>query len=671
MDNNFNNETNDNNPINSGFEAPDANNPLNIEFEEPYVQAPSASTTLASAKPKKSRKWLIPTIASLGVAIAACVCCVLFIPQVNNFFKINTQSPTSYYKDVEKAAIEDQTEENAENLKKMTTALSQVTSNLATADDITNMFGMTSSIAPNTAAFSGVTITLNDEFKDYVKSYIAKDGGMSSTLASEFINSFDSITIDNITMISDKNQISTDLSITLNKTKIISVNLIVDLKDYVVYFSVPELTDTVFSIKIPQRVINEFKDDFEENSAMLKEIFGQFDAGVQYLDENNEELAEFIEKYAIIIVDSFDGAELSKSKEVDVNDVTVEYTEIVIKVDQKMAADIAKNVMEELKDDEFAIGFANAIGISKDEYNKTISDILEEAAAVDSDKNSDATVDLYTYVNNKGEIVGRGIAANGDVVTYVTYEKDDECQFQLTITETNCEFIVRGKSTGKDSKSGKVILESQVDDDKISFTCEFTNVQMVNEDLGYCTGIFALTTTYPELEPFELIFKLDADKTTQNITIDLLYNDMKTITLDFSVGQGEYKEIKLPGNTFELKEELNGEVLIPELRKINLVALKSNLKNAMNSETISSTIDTYFAQYGLDAMDGDMTDEEVTNLVKTIATLTGVDDEYYEDTTIEEIETEVEKEYEDVDDERTGDDGDPSQFMDFYYNGPN
>ena len=72
MDNNFNNETNDNNPINSGFEAPDANNPLNIEFEEPYVQAPSASTTLASAKPKKSRKWLIPTIASLGVAIEGC-----------------------------------------------------------------------------------------------------------------------------------------------------------------------------------------------------------------------------------------------------------------------------------------------------------------------------------------------------------------------------------------------------------------------------------------------------------------------------------------------------------------------------------------------------------------------------------------------------------------------
>ena len=94
MDNNFNNfneETNEvKENINSGFESPSSDNPLNLEFEEPYVQTATSSSVsnLATVKPKKSRKWLVPTLAGLGVAIVACVCSVLFIPQVNNFFKL-------------------------------------------------------------------------------------------------------------------------------------------------------------------------------------------------------------------------------------------------------------------------------------------------------------------------------------------------------------------------------------------------------------------------------------------------------------------------------------------------------------------------------------------------------------------------------------------------------
>lgn len=673
MDNNFNNENNDNQNLYSGFESPSADNPLNLEFEEPYVQSNVTSTAaenLATVKPKKTRKWLVPTLAGLGVAIVACVCCVLFIPQVNNFFKLNTQDPTSYYQDVEKDTIKNSIEENADNIKGMTAALSQVTGELAAASDINTLYA---NLSENAAAFTGIKLTVNDGFKDFVKAYMDTDGGVASELSTELFNSFNSISIDGVTMANDKQQMSMDLSIALNETTIISANMILDLKNYTVYFAIPEVTDTTFKIQIPERVIAEYKDDLAEDMALLDQVYGLLDESVKYLEDNHDEFLEFIEKYSVIIIESFEDAELSKNVEVEVNDVVVEYTEIVIKIDEKMANTAAKNVLEALKDDDFAKGFIAAIEISEEEYDKTIADALKEIEEADlDDEGSKETIDLYTYVNNKGEVVGRGLGAEGDLITYVTYEKDDETQFQLNIKATSennpGKMVLRGKSEGEDAKSGYVIFEFVNDEYDFNVKCDFKDAKLENADLGLYSGTFTFTSTFPELEPFEFILDLEATDKSQTITMDLLYNDAKTITYELSAGLKEYKEIKIPDNALVITENVTPQELLPTLRKLNLTTVKDNLKKALNSEKLNSVVDAAFAEYGLDVVDGDMTDAELEQLFKTLSEATGSKEEVlYED--VELYPEDDDDLLTEENDEKTGDDGDGSKFMDAYLNG--
>ncbi len=674
MDNNFNNDTNDiNNNINSGFEAPSSDNPLNLEFEEPYVQTGMtnlSSDNLATVKPKKSRKWLVPTLAGLGVAVAACVCSVLFIPQVNNFFKLHTQNPTSYYQDIEKDNIKETIENRSEDIKKVTSSLSTLTGEIVESNSFSDL---SIAVPENAGGLSGIKLTINDGFKDFVHPYIGQDGGMAATLVTEVLKSVDSLTIDSVAMVNKEQQVSMDFSFTLNENNIISANAIIDLKNYVVYFTIPEVTDTVFSIKIPERVISEYKDDLKESLAMVEMMYGKLDQAAKYLDENNEEFLEFIEKYTLIVVDSMEDAELSKNVEVDVNEVVVEYTEIVVKIDEKMANKIGKNVIEELKDDEFAMEFAAIFDVSEGDYDAAMAEALDEIESADTDdEDSASTINYYTYVNNKGEIVGRGFGDDEARITYVTYEKDDTNQFQLTFKsdmETSSgELILRGKSTGEDSKSGNVILEFKNEEYDFDAKCEYKDCKLVDKDLCLYSGNFTFTTTFPELEPFAFVMDLDAKDKLQTITMDLLYNDEKTVTLELSTGYTEYKEIKIPSNTLEIKEDTTPEELLPVLKKLKLTTIKANLKKALNSETLNSTIDALFTEYGLDVVDGDMTDEELEQLIKSFSNeeIIYEDDEitYEDDDFMDDIEDEVE------DDERTGDDGDPSMFMDFYLNGP-
>lgn len=667
MDNNFNNENEKN--LYSGFESPSADNPLNLEFDEPYVQSTISSTAadnLATVKPKKSRKWLVPTLAGLGVAVVAGVCSVLFIPQVNNFFKLNTQNPTSYYQDVEKDNIKETVEEKGEDIKTMTSALSQMTSDIVASTDVTNL---TINSTENIAGFSEIKLEINDSIKDYIKSYIAKDGGASSTFATELINSFNSVSIDGVTMINDKQQIAMNLNFTLNENNIISANVIVDYKDYVIYMAIPEITDTVFSFKIPERAISELKDDLKEDMAELEAVYGKLDEAAKYLDDNNEELLEFIEKYSIIVVEGLEDADLSKNVEVDVNDVVVEYTEILVKVDEKMASNIAKNVIEELKDDEFAMDFVAIFDVTEEKYDAAMADLLAELEATDTDdEGSDETIDFYTYVNNKGEIVGRGFGAEGDLISYVTYEKDDEFQFQFSLEGKNennpVSIIVRGKCNGEDSKSGNIVVELENKNYDFDIECEYKDAELVNEDLGFYSGTFTFSTTFPELEPFAIVFDLDATDKSQTVSMGLLHNNEETVTLELSTGFEDYKEIKIPDNTFEIKETVDPQSLLPELKKLNLVNVKTNLKKALNSETLNSAIDSLFTEYGLDVADGDMTDAEVEQLLKTISSSsTSREEIVYDDDYSYDYEDEFE------DDDRTGDDGDPSKFMDYYENG--
>ena len=100
--------------------------------------------------------------------------------------------------------------------------------------------------------------------------------------------------------------------------------------------------------------------------------------------------------------------------------------------------------------------------------------------------------------------------------------------------------------------------------------------------------------------------------------MDLLHNDKNTVTLELSAGYVDYKEIKIPSNTMEIKENITPEELLPEVKKFNLVKIKDNLKGALNSETLSSLIDSAYTEYGLDAVDGSMTDDEINALVSII-----------------------------------------------------
>ena len=649
--NNFENENNElNSNINAGFEAPSADDPLNLNMEEPYVQTPIpsvASDNLASVKPRKSRKWIIPTLAGVGVAVAACVCSVLFIPSVNNFFKLHTQKPIAYYQDVEKENIKDTIEEEGEQIKEFTSALAEATKNLSASTNLTNLEAIP---VENNGGYSNIKIALNDEFKKIVKSLITETDSTATmanaTMANAILDSFKNVSVESVAMVNDKSQVSMTLNITLNDSQIISANVIVDIANYTVYVAVPQVTDTVFSVTVPKELIEELESELAADEDEINAILDKIDETVQYIEDNNDELLEFVEKYALIIVDNLEDAELSKKTEVDVNEVVVEYTEVVVNVDSDTVNKIAEAVLSELKDDDFAIELAKQFDVSKEQYKTTIDELLDEMnEAADSENTSDATLDIYTYINSKGEIVGRGISVENTKVTFVTYEKDDEtqCQFDMVVEgeDNPGHLTLKSKCSGEGKKSGYIVFEFENDEYDFNVKCEAEDFEIVNETLGYCNGKITITTSFPQLEPFAIVIDAKATKKDQTVALDVLYNDSKTITVEFSAGEKAYEEIKLPGNSFEITQNTDPQSLLPELKKLNLVNIKDNVKKAVNSDAINSVIDDVFASAGLDIADGDMTDEEVNQLMSALSN----DDYEDEDEVVFDTDTDIDMDY--------------------------
>lgn len=629
MDNNFNNENDEEKNINSGFEPPSSEDPLNLGFDEPYVQMPTtiANDNLAAVKPKKSRKGLIIALASLGTVIAACICCVLFIPSVNNMFKLYTQKPAAYYQDIEKKNIEENVEKNSEHIKELTSYMAEVTGELASMDNIYSFYtvqNLSQIPVENSTGYCNIELTVNDTFKSLIKSFTGNNGAMSS-VANELINSLSSVSINSIATVNEKQQIAMDLSFTLNSSKVISANMIVDIKNYAMYFAIPEITDTVYSVKVPQEVIDklntELTDELKAEFDDLQEVYKMINDAVAYLDDNSDELIEFIERYTMVVVETLDEAEVNKNTEVDVNEVTVEYTEIVVKIDEAKFLEICQNVLDELKDDDFVKGLVKKLDVTEEQYTKYIEMLLEDLKDEKVDEDGQV-IDFCTYVNTKGEIVGRALKFEMATISYVTYEKDEETQLQFSMNvgpeDDKFEFYIKGKCEGEDSKSGYLAVDCDVDKYDFNVKCEFEDAKIVNEELGYFNGKYTITTNFPELEPFAIVIDSKASKDSQSVAFDVLYNNDKTITLTFEVGTKEFEDIKIPENTFEITEGSSEQDIMTELKKINLVNVKNNLKAALKSETLNNVIDSAFTEAGLDAVDGSMTDDEINALVSII-----------------------------------------------------
>lgn len=676
MENNFNNESNVTTDLSSGFEPPSSNDPLNLGYEETYVQMQPmmSSDNLADVKPKKSHKGLIIALASIGTIIAACICCVLFIPSVNNTFKLYTQKPATYYQGVEKDNIEKNLNENSEHIKELTSYMSKATNELATMEGITDLQKLSDIPWANSTGYCNMEIAISDEFKSLIKSLTTKSG--APAIVDELIASVKSVSFSGITTISEKEQISMDISFTLNNSKIISANVILDVKNLTIYFAVPEVIDTVFSFTIPEQLINQLKGDLETLPVEITEVYKKIDDAVTYIDDNSDELIAFIEKYSTIIVETLDEAEINKKTEVDVNEVAVEYTEIVVKIDQAKAIEIGENVLSELKDDDFVKGLVEKLG-AKDQYTESIEELLADVKDTKI-TDSDVTIDLFTYVNSKGEIVGRAIESKGTRFSFITYERDDENQFQFTFTtgtEDNSGSVsLKGKCNGEDAKTGYVMFECDVEEYDFNVKCEFEDAKVVNDKFGYFNGKYTITTNFPELEPFAIVIDAEGSDDSQKASFDVLYNNDKTITLTFETGTKDFEEIKLPENTFEITTNITEENALEILKKVNLVNIKDNIKNALKSDSISTMIDEAFTEAGLDAADGSMTDEEAEALVNYVNPKTTIDYDsdteviFNDDLTINEDLFDDDDYYE-VDDDRTSDDGDPSMFWDAYNNG--
>ncbi|MBQ3060912.1 MAG: hypothetical protein IJD02_00555 [Lachnospiraceae bacterium] len=638
MDNNFNNENDEVKNINSGFEPPSSNDPLNLGLEEPYVQTQTttAADNLAAVKPKKSHKGLIIALASLGTVIAACIACVLFIPSVNNFFKLYTQKPAAYYQDVEKKNIEENIEKNSEHIKELTSYMAEITGELAKMENTTSFESLADIPWVNSTGYCNLELTVNEQIKTLIAPFaenMDSDANVSG-IVGELINSLDSVSINSIATINEKQQVAMDLSFTLNNSKVISANMIIDVKNYAIYFAVPEIIDTVYSVKIPQDMVDKFSNELntELDSQLdeLQEVYKKLDDAVSYLDDNSDEFVEFIEKYSNIVVETLDEATINKNTAVDVNEVEVEYTEIIVKVDGEKLSEIIENILDALKDDDFAIGLAEKMGMSKDDYSMSFDKILKSfEESKDTEKDNSKTIDLVTYVNTKGEIVGRGFKAGDVTITYATYEKDEETQFQLTISNSGEDapghMNIKGICKGEDTKSGYVVYECDIEEYDFNIKGEFEDAKVVNEELGYFEGKYTITTNLPELEPFAIVIDAKATKKDQTVTFDVLYNDAKTITLELSAGEKDYEEIKIPSSVFEITPNIDAQSLIPELQKINLVNLKDNVKKAINSDTLNTTIDYLFEATGLNIVDGDMTEEEVNQVISALS------EDYYED----------------------------------------
>ena len=517
-----------------------------------------ASTQSASGG-KKPKKKLFITIGAVAAAVAVLgvVTFAFKLPsRISNQFHKTFDSPEKYTEYVVK-----------DNTKKMADSAGSLYQSMVL--DSVDMFETTSN--------STVTLTFGEGFEDVfelVEDMLGEDMTWLKSISAD-----SSITVNG-------NQLSVDLSSSLNKDKLMSLVMVLDIDEGAMYFQIPELSSTYLGVDLEDamgRSYDEFVDQWEE----FRDLYTGF---IESLPDQKQ-LENLINKYVGIVMSCVDDAN-KKSVTLKVEGVSQKCTALEIEVTPELVIDVLEAILDEAESDkdleDLIVGTVDALadvfgagyyGLNGDDvYDEFLDgldelrDELDEFADEARDMEYDTTILFTLYVDGTGDIIGRKLTVEDDYnsleIAMMMAESGGKFGYEMSMYyddgryENNISFLGSGKKSG-DKITGDFVLSVDSYDesmDLLEMTTESLDIKSLKE--GRLNGKITVGLTPDSayqiaremgysfmastLEDVKLSISGKSSKNSSECTIGVVYGKKDMISVTVATENKKASSVKIP-----------------------------------------------------------------------------------------------------------------------------
>lgn len=394
-----------------------------------------------------------------------------------------------------------------------------------------------------------------------------------------------------------KNKTEYKIKMLINNTDIITADLILDYNKNLIYIQIPELFDRWFSYNIKDLK----KEELEELELNLNNL--------NNVEIETKSIINIIDKYSKIILANIKNVKVNKKVQINIEEVELKTNEIVIEITKKEVINIINEVITEAKKDEELYNICKSFDdeLKKDMYKKGLDEINKYT------KENACNINIKTYVNKKGEIIGRSVKLknkNADEVIF--YKINENYRYNYSNKETNTEVIINNKKN-KEKNSGKIKIIDNLDKDNKTNIITYKNFYIKNAKLN---GNLTMKDVLGEKSTIEI--NLEEENNYQNIACTYSLNKNKMITISVLNTKNKQDNIIVPKKTTDITNLQDDNLLKYNLLlELNNTKPIDNLEKAIKNKEMISLIDGMLNYTNIKYFNGKQTPMTLYQLGKT------------------------------------------------------
>ncbi|WMJ85963.1 hypothetical protein [Anaerocolumna sp. MB42-C2] len=509
-----NEESADNNPMDSVSQSNDIETET-ITFEEaPYEQ--SYETTEVPSKKKPNPKF-IAGILILIVLLAGSVTAYANRNTLANTIALMTKSPVEYYSSIEKKNINKGIDTFTESYDKYLTLYN---------DQKTKGVGQDTS----------VKLTVNPQFTGMIG-----------------LNDFKSLEAKITSMTKGDNSKST-IGFSYNEQALVTLNALINSKTGELFASVPELSSAylLFSLNDLMSYSGEMAD-----GGNYTDYVNDMEALLNNDSLSPDTLNSLLKKYSALLIDHIDNMKLEKNVKITASKSNATYNKLTAELNEEDIFNITTAILNEAKkDDSLKRLFATLNICKEDEYAKLIEDSLARLDKEAKTASSDPVL-FNVYVDKTGRIMGREFTTSGKDKTsgggYTVVSDGSKLSYTIWLKDNGSDlfdFSVDGTNSSSGFTGDGVLKFSGYSAEYSDYTNYSFNITAENAKLINGKGINGKYTISSDLfMGAEIVLDCNANDKQQNMKLQVMYGNMEAGALDITSKESAYEDFTFPGSS--------------------------------------------------------------------------------------------------------------------------
>lgn len=378
-------------------------------------------------------------------------------------------------------------------------------------------------------------VSVKWDISDDVKNYLIEEAFGSdasymdddSQKLLDIINNLNSAKLGVITDSKDA-AVSSSAYLEVNDERLFTFENALELEPFSQFYRIPELNEQWLGVDMSSVMDDEEIKDLLDSYKKFMEDPGSV--------LSPEELEKEIDRYVGVWNSSTEDVTIEKKEEVQIADITVNYTVATVEVDAEKARVIAENFINSAKEDEILRGIMTdrTGAVTNEEFDEALNGVLEEMKDLDD---GDGKMIVKTYIDPKGDIRGVNISYTDDEenieFNFMTGRDGDQIRGEFFVKEGGTEDFRIDLNAVDDNKKYTGDIDLKTDGETVSV--EFKELEAVDEEKGYVNG--TITFVIPDTDP--IVLALSSDGKSQKISTDIVVEKMDCgkITLEFSVDE--------------------------------------------------------------------------------------------------------------------------------------